>query len=303
MLNNKESRRQFLKIASTSALGVIASARWVNANDISPDSKLKLRFIVASDLHYGQGSTPYDEFASQLVSWVNTEKEKKGLDALFLNGDLSNDSTAKLLALRDKHLSKLNTPYYAIKGNHDYVDEKPGSPTESWKSIWGYPANHTIKLGEFVFIMADTSAPAKSNVYLAADIDWLKEQLHKHRDAPAIFIMIHIAQRRQMLEGSPAYGIYNKKELPKGEAVMKLIESSPNVRAVFHGHDHRKTSAYISGEKRYFFDSHTGGSWGSKRGYRVVEIYDDHKMVSYQMNAENGTELNRHELQNTTPKK
>jgi 3',5'-cyclic AMP phosphodiesterase CpdA len=199
------------------------------------------------------------------------------------------------MALRDKHLTKLKTPYYAIKGNHDYVDSKAGSPTKSWKSIWGYPANHTIKLGEFVFIMADTSAPAKSNVYLAADIDWLKEQLHKHRDAPAIFVMIHIAQRRNK-DGWSVYGIHSKEEVPKGEAVMKLIESAPNVRAVFHGHDHRKTSAYISGMKRYFFDSHTGGSWGAKRGYRVVEIYDDHKMVSYQMNAEDNKELNRHEL-------
>ncbi|MFT6793111.1 MAG: 3',5'-cyclic AMP phosphodiesterase CpdA [Rubritalea sp.] len=303
MLNNNESRRQFLKLSGASALGVIASARWVNASEISPDSKLKLRFIVASDLHYGQGNTPYDEFASQLVNWVNTEKEMKGLDALFLNGDLSNDSTAKLLTLRDKHLSKLNTPYYTIKGNHDYVDGKAGSPTESWKSIWGYPANHTVKLGEFIFITADTSAPAKSNVYLAADIDWLKEQLQKHRDAPAIFVMIHIAQRRQRVDGWPAHGVRDKEQVPKGEAVMKLLESTPNVRAVFHGHNHRETSAYISGEKRYFFDSHTGGSWGAKRGYRVVEIYDDHKMVSYQMNAENGVELNRHELQKTTPKK
>jgi hypothetical protein len=30
---------------------------------------------------------------------------------------------------------------------------------------------------------------------------------------------------------------------------------------------------YVSGECRYFFDSHAGGSWGAARGYRIVEVY------------------------------
>ncbi len=291
-----ESRRQFLKTSGLATIGAIASATWVKAEDITPGSKLKRRFIVASDLHYGQGGTPSDKLATELVGWVNAEKEKNGVDALFFNGDLTNDSPAALLTLRDKHLSKLKTPYYAIKGNHDFVDGKAGSPTESWGAIWGYPSNHTVKVGEFVFIMADTSAPAQSKAYLAADIDWLKKQLHKHRDAPAIFVMIHISQRRHKAGGWPKHGVHAKDQVPKAEAVMKLLEATPNVRAVFHGHNHQATSVYVSGEKQYFFDSHTGGSWGTKRGYRVVEIYDDHKMVTYQVNAEDDVELNRHAL-------
>lgn len=294
MTSDNNSRRQFLKTTGAAAFGAFASAQWVTAREVTPGSKLKHRFMVASDLHYGQGNTPYNEMATELVGWVNAEKEKKGVDALFLNGDLSNDSTAKLLELRDKHLSKLKTPYYAIKGNHDYVDGKPGSPTESWDSLWGYPSNHSVKVGDFAFIMADTSAPAKSNVYLAADIDYIKEQLHKHRDAPAIFMMIHIQQRKQGVNGWPAHGVHAKDQVAKAEAVMKLIESTANVKAIFHGHNHRETSVYVSGEKRYFFDSHTGGSWGAKRGYRVVEVYDDHKMVTYQVNAEDKVVLNRH---------
>jgi Icc protein len=296
MTMNNVSRHQFLKTSGVAALGVLTTAKWVKAEDVTPGSKLKRRFIVASDLHYGQGKTAYDQLATDLVGWVNAEKKKKGIDALFLNGDLGHDSSAALLTLRDKHLTNLKAPYYAVKGNHDFVDGKAGSPTESWKSIWGYPANHTVKVGEFVFIMADTSAPAQSKAYLAADIEWLKVQLHKHRDAPAIFVMIHISQRRNKVDGWPNFGVHDKHQAPKGEAVMDLLEATPNVRAVFHGHNHRETSAHVSGELRYFFDSHTGGSWGAKRGYRVVEIYDDHKMVTYQVNAEDDVELNRHAL-------
>ena len=296
MTSPTASRRHFLKTSAVAAVGAVLPAKWASAQEVSAGSKLKLRFAVASDLHYGQRNTPFDELTGDMVRWINAEKKGKGLDALFLNGDLSNDSSAMLLQLRDKHLSKLEASYYAIKGNHDFVDETPGSPSESWEKLWGYPANHTVKLGEFVVIMCDTTVPAKSNVYLAADIDWLKDQLEAHKDAPAIFVMIHINQRKHGVDGWPQHGVHDKDEIPKAEAVMELLEATPNVRAVFHGHNHKETSVYVSGERRYFFDSHVGGSWGAKRGYRIVEIYDDHKMVTYQVNAEDDDITNRDEL-------
>lgn len=290
------SRRRFLKTAATASLAAAVPARWVDASELSPGSRIKFRFAVASDLHYGQPKTPYAEMADEMVAWINGEKQTKGLDAFFLNGDLSNDSSAALLALRDKHLSKLHVPYHAIKGNHDFVDGQAESPTGSWEALWGYPANHTVKLGDFVFILADTTAPAKANIYLAADIDWLRQQLEAHREARAIFVMIHIQQRAHDEDGWPKHGVHDAAEKPKAEAVMRLLESTPNVRAVFHGHNHLETGVYVSGERRYFFDSHVGGSWGAKRGYRIVEIHEDHKMVTYQVNGEDDDITSRHEL-------
>lgn len=296
MTRMQPSRRHFLKSAATTALAASLPARWVDAAESSPAGKIKHRFAVASDLHFGQPGTPFAEMADEMVAWINGEKQTKGLDALFLNGDLSNDSSAALLTLRDEHLSKLQVPYHAIKGNHDFIDGKPESPTGSWEAIWGYPANHTVKIGDFVFIMADTTAPHKSSTYLAADIDWLRQQLEAHRQAPAIFAMIHIQQRGHGVEGWPKHGIHDRGELPKGEAVMDLLEATANVRAVFHGHNHLETDVYVSGEKRYFFDSHVGGSWGAKRGYRIVEIHDDHRMRTYQVNAEDDAITGSHEL-------
>ncbi len=290
------SRRQFIKSSAVAATAAMVPARWVEAGEIPAGAVPKLRFAVASDLHHGQRNTPFDQMSGDLVTWINKEKQGKGLQALFLNGDLTHDSSAALLALRDQHLSKLDVPYHAIKGNHDFVDGQPGSPTESWEKIWGYPSNHTVKLGDFVIILCDTTAPAKSNVYLAADIDWLKAQLETHKEAPAIFVMIHIQQRAHKVDAWPKHGLHDEKEQPKGEAVMALLEATPNVRAVFHGHNHLETSVYVSGERRYFFDSHVGGSWGAKRGYRIVEVFDDHRMITYQVNGEDDAELNRHQL-------
>lgn len=296
-MNMKSStRRKFLKASGCLAAASAIPARWASAEEIAKGSVPKLRFAVASDLHYGQNKTDFDAMTGDLVNWINKEKKDKSLDALFLNGDLSNDSSTALVSLRDKHLNRLEVAYYAIKGNHDFVDGVSGSPTESWKSIWGYPSNHTVKVGEFVFIILDTSAPAKSDIYLAADIEWLKSQLEAHTDAPAIFVMIHIQQRAHKVDGWPKHGLHDKVEQPKGEAVMALLESTPNVRAVFHGHNHLETGVYVSGERRYFFDSHVGGSWGAKRGYRIVEVHENGMMVTYQVDAEENVVIGRNVL-------
>lgn len=286
------TRRSFLKQSSVLAAAGTLPARWVRAEDLSKDRKLKLRFAVASDLHYGHRGTDFIKLADDLVGWVNKEKEGKGLDAFFINGDVTHDKPSLLTDLRDKHLSKLNVPYYCGKGNHDYVDEKPGSPTESWKRVWGYFANHSLVLNDLAFVMADTSAPHEFRSWLAADPDWLKAEFEKHREAPAIFALIHIAQRKEGIYGWPKYGVHGEEEA-KGAAVMKLIESTPNVRAIFHGHNHDEAGMWISGEKRYFFTSCTGGIWGAAKGYRIVEVDEEHRMVTYQVNAEEGGELNR----------
>jgi len=290
------SRRQFLKQSVLFTSSGLLVARWCQADTLPEGRRLKLRFAVASDLHYGQKNTRYAEMADDLVEWINREKETKGLDMVLLNGDLTNDSSRSLLDLRDEHLSKLEVPYYTIKGNHDFVDEQPGSPTKDWKAIWGYPANHTIAVKDFVFIMADTSAPRHAGIYLAADRQWLEQQFEQHRDAAAIFVLIHIQQRKHGVHGWPRHGVYAEDQVGEAEAVMDLLKSTPNVRGVFHGHNHLETGMWVSGEQRYFFDSHVGGSWGAAKGYRIVEIDDQHRMVTYQVNAEQGGQLNRNRL-------
>jgi 3',5'-cyclic AMP phosphodiesterase CpdA len=289
-------RRSFLNHSALVTAATSLPARWCRAKDLPVDRKLKMRFAVASDLHYGQVNTPFEQMAEKMVGWMNKEKQGKGLDLLFINGDLTHDQTQMLLELRDKHLSKLEMPYYCTKGNHDYLDPEEKSPTESWKKIWGYDANHTVTHKDFAFVLADTSAPAKSNVYRAASREWLKAEFKKYAKAPAIFSLIHIQQRKHKVYGWPRHGVNDVNQAEEGEAVMSLLETTPNVRGVFHGHNHDQTNMWISGDRRYFFDSHVGGSWGAAKGYRIVEIDELNRMVTYQVNAESGEELNRNDL-------
>jgi len=288
------SRRDFLRICGlttvVSACGPAVCGRAAEAK------KPLFRFAVASDLHYGQVKTPFTETTENLVGWLNAEKKTKGLDLIILNGDLVHDSVNGYAELKGKHLKKLKTPYYTTKGNHDFVDGKPGSPGESWKKIWGYDANHVVRMGKLGFILADTSAPMDGGPYLAADIDWLKKQIAALGDADAIFVFMHIAQRKRGVQNWPKWGLKRQKQIVAGEAVMAFLESQKKVRAIFHGHDHNSTSRLISGGKPYFFDSHIGGSFGNKKGYRIVEIYAGDKISTYQCEGETRKIMNTHTL-------
>ncbi|MDP6637379.1 MAG: metallophosphoesterase [Phycisphaerae bacterium] len=294
------SRRDILKICSlTAAASAVAPAVCSRAAEVRKTAELKeplFRFAVASDIHFGQAKTPFAKTTENLILWLNDEKKKKGLDAIFLNGDLVHDSAADYDTLKSKYLSRLKTPYYTTKGNHDFIDEKASSSAQAWKKIWGYETNHVVKIGKLAFILADTSAPRHGSPYLAADIDWLKKQIDALDRAEAIFVFMHIAQRKRGVQGWPKWGLKDKKQIIAGEKVMAFLELQKKVRAIFHGHDHNSTSRLVSGGKPYFFDSHIGGSFGNRKGYRIVEIHAGDKMRTYQVEGENGKVMNTHAL-------
>jgi hypothetical protein len=75
--------------------------------------------------------------------------------------------------------------------------------------------------------------------------------------------------------------------------VIDLFEKTPNVKAIFNGHDHDQDSTKMYGKTPYFFDGHFGGSWGTTyKGYRIVEIYEDSTWQSYQYNPTAAPVLN-----------
>ena len=169
----KTNRLEFIR---TCGLGMSAlPAVWCEAADIPKTQKPKLRFAAASDLHFGQGKTPFKESTDNMVKWLNQEKESKGWTPSHHNGDLTHDSSPACVQLEGQSLEKLKSPYYTIKGNHDFLDTNPNSATASWQKIWGHPTNHVFKQDDFAFILADThSAPRNAGTYLAADLNWLK---------------------------------------------------------------------------------------------------------------------------------
>jgi len=160
---------------------------------------------------------------------------------------------------------QLGMDWYVTRGNHDMVDGK------MWIETFGYPLNHTVQEQQATLILADTSN--QKGEYLSPNLDWLKQQLDRSSKSKHVFLFLHIPQ---------APWTKNSVDTP---AFFDLVRRYPNIRAVFHGHEHDQDGIRTEAAIPYIFDAHVGGNWGTPyRGFRVVEILKNNNLVSYMMN-------------------
>lgn len=260
------SRREFIKSVSSASLLVLGGGVFkLSALEAASLGKASsLRFIVASDGHYGQPDTEFDAFQETLIKQVSDFHASNPLDFCVINGDIVHDRK-ELLPPAKAWLDKLPVQYFVTKGNHDQVSD------EHWKDIWKMPVNHDVRINGHAILLATTSN--EKGEYLSPDLEWMKSRLDAHKKAKNIFIFIHIPQAKWTKNGI---------ETP---AFFELVGQYKNVRCVFHGHEHDQDGVKMVGTVPYLFDSHVGGSWGtSYRGFRVVELVRDNSILTYIMN-------------------
>lgn len=260
------SRRHFIKnISFATALLVGGGVKFLSASEVNElQAEVKLRFVVASDGHYGQAKTQFDEFFATITSQINQFHQQSPLDFCVINGDIIHDDKNLLLTAKQK-IDQLTMPYYVTRGNHDKVTP------EYWESIWKMPLNHDVVVKKNAILLGDTSN--EKGEYLSPDLKWLETKLEEHKKLRHTFIFLHIPQAKWTA---------NAIDTP---AFFELLKKYPNVKAVFHGHEHDQDGVKMKDNIPYLFDSHIGGNWGTAyKGFRVVELLKDNSMLTYLMN-------------------
>ncbi len=258
------NRRHFIKQISVAVL--LVNGKSVFAHDLSEfaNKKLALRFVIASDGHFGQPGTLYKEFYDTAVSHINQMHKVKTFDFGVMNGDIIHDNI-EFLGDAKKSLDNFEFPYYVTKGNHDIA-----SP-ELWEKTWGLPLNYDIVIKNNVLLFGNTSN--EKGEYLSPDITWLSQKLKQYEKSENIFLFFHIPP----INWTP--NAVNSMEF------QHLVKQYKNIKAVFHGHEHDQDNVKWQDNIPYLFDSHIGGSWGTDyKGYRIVELYKDGSMLTYIMN-------------------
>ena len=260
-------RKEFIRLAAPAFL-LLANGQVIRAaTGLLPDGerkKVKLRFVIASDGHYGEPQTEYENYFATVVSRINEEHGKNPFSFCMINGDIIHNDKAFYPAAK-KALDDLHMKYYVSQGNHDHVT------APEWEAIWNMPVNHDFTEGRNSFLIGTTSN--EKGEYLCPDIPWFSQKLEEHRDQRNVFIFIHI---------NPAKQTDNATDCPE---LFDLFSKYKNVRAVFNGHDHDHDSIMIKNNMPFVFDAHFGGSWGtSYRGFRVVELLKDNSVLTYIMN-------------------
>lgn len=260
------SRRRFIQQISLATLaamgGPLQRLTGQEVADLQDD--VLWRFAVASDIHYGQPNTAYREMTQTILKQLNKFHGEFPLSFCVFNGDLIHDDSSFLPQLKNEFM-QLGMDWYVTRGNHDLVDGK------MWIDTFGYPLNHTIQQQQATLILADTSN--QKGEYLSPNLDWLKQQLDRSSKAKHVFLFLHIPQ---------APWTKNSVDTP---AFFDLVRRYPNIRAVFHGHEHDQDGIRTEAAVPYIFDAHVGGNWGTPyRGFRVVEVLKNNNLVSYMMN-------------------
>jgi hypothetical protein len=260
------SRRDFIKRISSASL-VLLGGKIISLSPAHAAGLLKtssLRFVVASDGHYGQPDTEFNLFYQTLVNHISEFHASNKLDFCVINGDIIHDGKDFLVPAK-VHLDKLPVPYYVTKGNHDLVSDV------YWNEVWGMPVNHDVQLKKNTLLLATTSN--EKGEYLSPDLNWMKAKLDAHKNQDNIFIFIHIPQAKWTKNGI---------ETP---AFFELLKQYKNVRGVFHGHEHDQDGVKMVANVPFMFDSHFGGNWGTTyKGFRVVELVKEKSFLTYIMN-------------------
>lgn len=258
------SRKAFLQMGISSVLSIgAAGLLHLPATALPPARRRRLRIALLSDGHFGQKGTDYVQFHEDMYQWIQLEKSR-GLDAVIFNGDLFHDDPSVVLTLK-LWLQRLEVPWYASHGNHDRI------PEPEWQQLTGQPYNYVVHKRRDVFIFLNTADAAGK--YIQEPTDWMAAQLQDNRKAANLFVVMHITPFSWTGAGHPH------------PDMVALLNAQPNLRAIFHGHDHEEDGYKIHEGKPYFFDGHTGGSWGVPyRGYRILEVFKDNTIYTYQVN-------------------
>ena len=261
------NRRSFVKYASSVAF-LLANGNVLQAGQIDWEEwqkrKVLLRFVIASDGHYGQKDTAYEKYFETVVSRINEEHAAKSFAFCMVNGDIIHDDKSFYPAAKSA-LDKLQLKYYVSQGNHDHVT------ADEWKAIWDMPVNLDFSIKKTTFLIATTSN--ETGAYLCPDMAWMTAKLEQHNQQENVIIFIHINPAKQT-----KFGV----DCPE---LLELFARYKNIKAVFNGHDHDEEGIKIKNNIPYIFDAHFGGNWGTAyRGFRVVELMKDGSMGTYIMN-------------------
>lgn len=266
-------RRPFLQKISLLSSVAVALPLTSFGKDL-PFRAPRLKFITASDGHFGQPDTDYTSSHNNLMNAINKEEN---VDFVVFNGDLIHDEPAFMPQVKTFY-DKLNSPYYVSRGNHDKVS------SQVWEEIWGTKEDHAFqtKDGSGVILL---SASNEEGEYLCGNVDFLKSKLDSFTSLSHVFVFIHISQKEWTRHGIDCSELIN------------LIAQYPNVKATFHGHDHDVDGIMLDQKKPYLWSGHFGGSWGNPfPSYRVCEISEEGKTITYLKSVKEGTVLNAHSL-------
>lgn len=192
------------------------------------------RFLQISDLHlHPDENYTFNErqpMASFKAVLSDIQKLTPAPDFLILSGDIASDKQEAVYRKVDAMLSEVGFPYYWIGGNHD----DPDLMARLSSQLFVNPAQNFIHQG-WHFMLLDSVAKDRQGNYgefSFEDLDKLSLALESYPENPSLLVMHHHFIPTNC-------GWMDSSILIDAEKFLKLIQKSPQVKAILHGHIHQ----------------------------------------------------------------
>ena len=177
---------------------------------------------------------------ARLRAVMATLAAMRGLDAIIVSGDISNDATpAGYRHARD--LLAADVPVFCCPGNVDDRDAFRAVLVGDG-ALAGAPVNHRHDTDAATYLLCDSTIPGEVPGRLDEEtLDWLRTRL---ADAPAdrpVFLVMHQPPTSLDAERAATMGLTN------ADALAELLAAARPVAAILVGHFHMPSTATFAG--------------------------------------------------------
>lgn len=226
---------------------VVIVTMTLHAQAAEPESELSLALV--ADPHFdvvgqqGKGFKLYGR-TREIVSAVVQELNEGQFDRVLMPGDMLRDGEPTNLDVLREMLEELAHPYRVIFGNHDYAPPgKPGISKAAFARAFagrGFSSEEYYSaesVGPMRIIYLDSTRIGRVNGHIdRRQLNWLRSQLEAHPDAPTIVMLHHPLIPAHPDDAAKPWSRVFMVQEPK--ETLELLESSPQVKMVIHGHHH-----------------------------------------------------------------
>ena len=200
-------------------------------------------FVQISDDHFNPGSNRENcrmgKYSTDMLEdAVDQINNMQGIDFVMFTGDMIDGPSADLLAKFAAIANRLNVPWYWTTGNHDISPSGMHRETllEKMRKLNRYTnvgnTYYSFKKNGMLFIALDGAYDDRvtsRGFFSDANLRFLDSRLKENSGMPAM-IFHHFPIVYPI--SSTSHEVANKADY------LKIIDSNPNVKAVFSGHYH-----------------------------------------------------------------
>ncbi|MEK6396740.1 MAG: metallophosphoesterase, partial [Terriglobus sp.] len=223
-------------------------------------SNTTVSWIHIGDTHLTRIGEQNEIDLGKIVDEINAVYANKGVDFVFVPGDIADDGSVVAYQAFRKHLDRLQIPWFGIVGDHD-VHERS---FENFQTYVDAELYGRFDVGPYAFFRLNAFSKPVPDSFVIDDeqLQWLKTELQQGAD--------HHQQAVILLHCYPS-------DLKNGEQLRELLQQYP-VLLVDMGHTHYNEISN-DGQILYSATRSTGQIEEGEVGYSITTI--DSNCVSW----------------------